>query len=122
MDIKVEIKSEVSKEAAPPAAIPPQAPQPEVVRFAEKDKSFTHVIHGHYLKDNLFFFVGCLCAIIGGSKDHTILISYIVLTLKIGELAGLYFGLLWICYIGGVLTALVNYINMITAIHYYVKL
>ncbi len=73
---------------------------------------------GRYLKNNFFFFVGCFCAIVGGSKSHCIVISYFIFLTKLAEIGGLWFGLLWVSYIGHFLSAIINYINIITAINY----
>ncbi len=87
--------------------------------FADRDTRFTKLISGHYLKNNLFFFVGCLCAVVAGSKDYCVVLIFLVLALRTGELAGLYFGLLWVSYLCHLVSVAFNYTHIITAIQFY---
>ena len=87
--------------------------------YGERNKLYTKEVVGHYLKNNLFFFVGCYCAILGGSKDHCIILTYLILITKIAEIVGVFFGFLWVCYICHALGALINYVNICTAINYF---
>eukprot|EP00826_Nyctotherus_ovalis_P040547 TRINITY_DN4007_c0_g2_i3.p1 TRINITY_DN4007_c0_g2~~TRINITY_DN4007_c0_g2_i3.p1 ORF type:complete len:125 (+),score=42.22 TRINITY_DN4007_c0_g2_i3:401-775(+) len=85
-------------------------------QLKEKDIRLTKLEKGHYIKGNVFFFVGCMCAILAESKGYCVFFIYLVLLLKVVELAGHLFGFLWVSYIGHALVALVNYINIFVAI------
>ena len=87
--------------------------------FLEHETKYTKFIKGHYLKNNFFFFVGCVCAILAGSSEYTIILIYSVLGIRILELFGLSCGLLWISYIAHTAGALINYANIINAINYF---
>ncbi len=91
----------------------------EQTYFADRDTHYSKLIKGHYLKNNLFFFVGCLCAVVAGSKDYCVILIYLVLGLRTGELAGLHFGLLWVSYACHFVSVVFNYTHMITAIYFY---
>ncbi len=86
------------------------------VPFKEKDQEIVKVIRKHYLRNSFFFFVGVFCAILGASKSHCIIISYLVLAEKVAEIVGLFFRKLLITYIAHALMVIVNYVNIITAI------
>ena len=73
-------------------------------------------IYNRYLRNNFFFFVGVFCIVTCSAADHCIIISYVVLFTKLLEIVGLFFGMLWICYLAHALGELANYVNIITAI------
>ena len=81
-----------------------------------KETRLTKLEKGHYIKGNLFFFVGCLCAILAGSKGYCVFLIYLVLLFKAVELGGHLFGFLWISYLCHSLVVVVNYINIFVAI------
>ena len=93
----------------------------EPTEFIPHETKYTKVVKGHYLKNNFFFFVGCICAIMAGTKEYCLWLIYAVIGLKFFELIGLSIGFLWLCYGCHLVGAVVNYINIITAIKYYVN-
>ena len=111
-DIKAEIKKEGGGEAGkePPAEL-----------FKEKTKPLVKLIRQRYLKNSFFFFVGVFCAILGGSKDYCIIISYLILVTKTGEIIGMFFGMLWAAYAASALGEIINCVNIITAIVYFAQ-
>jgi hypothetical protein len=110
-DINAKVENAVVSQVSP-------SPSSESEKFKEKNEDYAEKITHHYFKNNFFFFVSVFCAIIGGAKDHCIILTFLVLFFKLGEIVGLYFGYLWICYITNTLTAIVNYVNIITAIDF----
>ena len=110
----------IKVEFGPEKKVEKPAEEPQVrVSFADRDTRFSKLVKGHYLKNNFFFFVASLCAILAGSKTHSVVLIFMVLALRTVELAGVYFGFLWASYIADALVAITNYINILTALMHY---
>jgi len=84
--------------------------------FKEKSVEYATFIKTHYLRNTLFFYVGCLCAIVGGSYMYCIVIIFGVVVEKVIEIYAVHSEVLWLAYIGYTLSSIVNYINIISAI------
>ena len=86
--------------------------------FNDKVSEYTTAIRTHYLRNNLFFFVGCFCAMVCGSYMFCVVLIFIVLLEKIIEIYLIYNEKLWLLYIVHIASCLVNYTNIISAIYF----
>lgn len=91
----------------------------EEPKFVTHETKFTKVVKGHYLKNNFFFFVGCMCVILAENTNHCWILIYVVLGLKIVEIFGLFFSVIWLCYICNLGNIVINYYNIVIAINFY---
>ena len=80
-----------------------------------KIQGYTEVLRKHYLRNNAFFFIACMCGIYAGSYLFSSLLAFAVLIGRTIEIFGLYWGRLWICYLAHAVFALGNYANIIFA-------
>ena len=81
-----------------------------------QEKRLTKYISSRYIKENFFFFVGCICAILAESNPICVIIIYSTLLLSAAEVICVFFSQIWIIYIIHVLKALGNYANILIAI------
>eukprot|EP00826_Nyctotherus_ovalis_P039285 TRINITY_DN3768_c0_g1_i5.p4 TRINITY_DN3768_c0_g1~~TRINITY_DN3768_c0_g1_i5.p4 ORF type:complete len:152 (+),score=34.54 TRINITY_DN3768_c0_g1_i5:74-529(+) len=86
--------------------------------FREKKREYRALIKSHYLRNTLFFYAGCLCAVAAGSKVFAIVLIYVVIVEKGVEIYAVYNDYMWLAYVGHILGCVVNYINIISAIAY----
>ena len=86
----------------------------------DKTVEFTKLVKIRYRKNSFFFYIGLLLAILGGTKTHCHIFSYLVIITETMQLAGVYFGFVWLAFLGALLMEIFNYINIVTAIDAFV--
>eukprot|EP00826_Nyctotherus_ovalis_P044778 TRINITY_DN4870_c0_g1_i9.p1 TRINITY_DN4870_c0_g1~~TRINITY_DN4870_c0_g1_i9.p1 ORF type:complete len:106 (+),score=31.59 TRINITY_DN4870_c0_g1_i9:304-621(+) len=91
----------------------------EKSHFVPHEVKFTKVVKGHYLKNNFFFLVGCMCVILAENTKSCWILVYVVLGLKLTEIIGLFFGAIWLCHICNIGNIGINYYNIVIAIDFY---
>ena len=88
-------------------------------RFKVKKREYRTLIKAHYLRNTLFFYVGCLCSIIVGSYVSCIVLILSVFALKVTEIVMVYNDRLHLAYTIYMIESLINYSNIIISIILY---
>ncbi len=89
--------------------------------FHDKEMEYATAIRKHYLRNSLFYFVGCFCAMICDSYLYCLILIFVVLVERCIEIYAVYYEKLWLSYICHTLSCVINYINIISAIAYSVE-
>ena len=86
--------------------------------FREKEYEYRTFIKTHYLRNTLFFYVSCLCAILVGSYTYSIVLIVLVLVEKFIEIYAVYYNIKWMSYLSHAIGCAMNYANIICSIAY----